>query len=101
MAIESIYFSLFIIFICTLCVVVLEKRIIFLFWLGLLDVNCLNYSRIFINLLKAPELYAHNMRYVPRLLFLGQHKSPYLNSITFGDLEYTYWSTIGNQKIKA
>ena len=50
-----------------------------------------------IDCLEALECYRHKIRAVPLLLFLGRQKYLDLNSINFGNPEYTDLNTIRNQ----
>ena len=51
--------------------------------------NYLSSSIMLIDCLQALECSEHNMRAVPGFLFWGLQKSIDLNSITFGNPEYT------------
>ena len=54
-----------------------------------------------IGFLESLAWYGHKMRAVPILLFWGQHRLLNINSIWFGNTEYTDLSTIGKQILKA
>ena len=80
---------------CTVCVAVRGHIISFSFWSGFLAVKYPNYSIMFIHFLEALEFYGNKIRAVPGFLFWGWHKPLDLNSIKFGNNEYTAWNTIG------
>ena len=98
--VEIFHFSLFNIFICAVCSLVNGNRISFLFWLGLLAVNFLNSSILFIGCLESLACCGNKMRAVPWMFFWGQRKSIYLNSTPFRNIYYIDWNTILNQIFK-
>ena len=85
MSIKSVHFSLFNIFICTVCVVASGNRISFLFWLGFLAVNSLNSSIILINFL--PFVLIVNFHlwnyYVPSYTYAREPHFDHLESTSF------------------